>query len=174
MSSYSELHVLCRKHSVPLILCNYDGFYNGLMHFLKACDTNGTLAARELKDVMLADSNEEVRHLFHSCWKSQCRENMILTAQGAFELFVFQGRSSLAFEMLAERHPWPSVYATSKCWVCGVHSRAGKCAGFQLLNIVLCVAQVLAILSDFYQINPVSGKPQHAIRSASSWLQCMP
>ena len=46
---------------MPLILCNYDGFYMGLMHFLKACDANGTLAAPELKDVLLADSNEEVR-----------------------------------------------------------------------------------------------------------------
>ena len=48
---------------MPLILCNYDRFYLGLMHFLKACDTNGTLAAPELKDVLLADSNEEVRGL---------------------------------------------------------------------------------------------------------------
>lgn len=54
--------VPCRTHPVPLILCNYDRFYLGLMHFLKACDTNGTLAAPELKDVLLADSNEEVRH----------------------------------------------------------------------------------------------------------------
>ena len=45
---------------MPLILCNYDGFYLGLMHFLKACDANGTLAAPELRDVLLADSNEEV------------------------------------------------------------------------------------------------------------------
>lgn len=45
---------------MPLILVNYDSFYLGLMHFLKACDTNGTLAAPELKDVLLADSNEEV------------------------------------------------------------------------------------------------------------------
>ena len=51
----------CRKHSVPLILCNYDGFYSGLIGLLKAFDTNGTLASSELKDVMLASSNEEAR-----------------------------------------------------------------------------------------------------------------
>ena len=50
----------CRRHSVPLILCNYDGFYDGLIKFFKSCDTNGTLAAPELKDIILADSNEEV------------------------------------------------------------------------------------------------------------------
>lgn len=53
--------VCCRKHSVPLILCNYDGFYSGLIGLLKAFDTNGTLAASELKDVMLASSNEEAK-----------------------------------------------------------------------------------------------------------------
>jgi hypothetical protein len=53
--------MLRRKHAVPLILCNYDGFYMGLMHFLKACDANGTLAAPELRDVLLADNNEEAR-----------------------------------------------------------------------------------------------------------------
>ena len=45
---------------MPLILCNYDGFYDGLIKFFKSCDTNGTLAAPELKDIILADSNEEV------------------------------------------------------------------------------------------------------------------
>ncbi len=49
-----------RRHSVPLILCNYDGFYDGLIRFFKSCDTNGTLAAWELKDIILADSNDEV------------------------------------------------------------------------------------------------------------------
>ncbi len=52
--------LICRRHSVPLILCNYDGFYDGLIRFFKSCDTNGTLAARELKDIILADSNDEV------------------------------------------------------------------------------------------------------------------
>ena len=52
--------VLRRRHSVPLILCNYDGFYDGLIKFFKSCDTNGTLAAPELKDIILADSNDEV------------------------------------------------------------------------------------------------------------------
>ena len=43
---------------MPLILCNYDGFYDGLMAFLQACENNGTLAAPELHDVMLAANNE--------------------------------------------------------------------------------------------------------------------
>ncbi|CAL8468805.1 g8346 [Coccomyxa elongata] len=55
-----QLKKLGSKHSVPLILCNYDGFYSGLIGLLKAFDTNGTLAAPELKDVLLASSNEEV------------------------------------------------------------------------------------------------------------------
>lgn len=48
---------------MPLILCNYHGFYDGLIKFFKSCDTNGTLAAPELKDIILADSNEEVTAL---------------------------------------------------------------------------------------------------------------
>ncbi len=56
---------------MPLILCNYDRFYLGLMHFLKACDTNGTLAAPELKDVLLADSNEEVMQSFDATHHQQ-------------------------------------------------------------------------------------------------------
>ncbi|CAK0780061.1 hypothetical protein CVIRNUC_004926 [Coccomyxa viridis] len=55
-----QLGKLGSRHSVPLILCNYDGFYDGLIKFFKSCDTNGTLAAPELKDIILADSNEEV------------------------------------------------------------------------------------------------------------------
>jgi hypothetical protein len=35
------------------------------------------------------------------------------------------------------------------------------------------VSQVLAILSDFYQMKPVEGKPRHSIRSATSWLHHM-
>ncbi len=64
-SRHSEKHKLfgSRKHTVPLILCNYDGFYSGLIGLLKAFDMNGTLAAPELKDVMLASSNEEACHL---------------------------------------------------------------------------------------------------------------
>ena len=56
----SEEMFLFRRHSVPLILCNYGGFYDGLIRFFKSCDTNETLAARELKDIILADSNDEV------------------------------------------------------------------------------------------------------------------
>ena len=48
---------------MPLILCNYDAFYDGLIKFFKSCDRNGTLAAPELKDIILADSNKEVSAL---------------------------------------------------------------------------------------------------------------
>lgn len=50
----------CSKLPVPLILVNYDGFYDGLMHFLTACDMNGTVGSAELKDVIIARTNEEV------------------------------------------------------------------------------------------------------------------
>ena len=43
-----------------MILCNYDGFYNGLISFLSTCESNSTVAAKELSDVMLASTNEEV------------------------------------------------------------------------------------------------------------------
>jgi hypothetical protein len=51
---------LCSKHPVPVILCNYDGFYSDLMGFLKACDKNGTVGASELHNVIIAADNDEV------------------------------------------------------------------------------------------------------------------
>ena len=45
---------------MPVILCNYEGFYNGLISFLSTCESNGTVAARELSDVIVASTNEEV------------------------------------------------------------------------------------------------------------------
>ena len=45
---------------MPLILCNYDAFYDGLIAFLSTCESNGTVAAGELADVMLASSNDAV------------------------------------------------------------------------------------------------------------------
>ena len=73
---------------MPLILCNYDGFYHGLIKFFKSCDTNGTLTAPELKDIILADSNEEVSALglllqragtFHSSTTSVLRDALRIT-----------------------------------------------------------------------------------------------
>ena len=45
---------------MPLILCNYDGFYDGLMNFLSAMVQNGTVGTPELTDIMVASSNQEV------------------------------------------------------------------------------------------------------------------
>lgn len=59
----SKVVVRCSKHPVPIILCNYDGFYAGLMHFLKACDTNGTVGAPELHNVLIANDNNEARNI---------------------------------------------------------------------------------------------------------------
>ena len=72
-----RLSMLCRRHSVPLILCNYDGFYDGLIRFFKSCDTNGTLAARELKDIILADSNDEVTSQVYNRCNVALAEDMI-------------------------------------------------------------------------------------------------
>lgn len=33
------------KYPVPVILVDYDGFYGGLLQFIKACDANGTVGA---------------------------------------------------------------------------------------------------------------------------------
>lgn len=51
----------CSKFPVPVVLCNYDGFYGGLMAFLRACDENGTVGAPELRNVVIAADNHEVR-----------------------------------------------------------------------------------------------------------------
>ena len=51
----------CSKLPVPVILVNYDGFYGALMEFLRACDRNGTIGAPELRDVVIASENDEVR-----------------------------------------------------------------------------------------------------------------
>lgn len=55
-----QLGKLGSKHPVPVILCNYDGFYSDLMGFLKACDKNGTVGASELHNVIIAADNDEV------------------------------------------------------------------------------------------------------------------
>ena len=55
-----NLYWCCSKLAVPLILCNYDGFYDGLMNFLSAMVQNGTVGTPELTDIMVASSNDEV------------------------------------------------------------------------------------------------------------------
>ena len=48
-----DLYWCCSKLAVPLILCNYDGFYDGLMNFLSAMVQNGTVGTPELTDIMV-------------------------------------------------------------------------------------------------------------------------
>lgn len=43
-----QLRKLGSRLGVPLILCNYDGFYTGLMDFLVGCDYDGVLKACSL------------------------------------------------------------------------------------------------------------------------------
>ena len=66
-----QLNVLfaCSKLAVPLILCNYDGFYDGLMNFLSAMVQNGTVGTPELTDIMVASSNQEVLDCLASFYK---------------------------------------------------------------------------------------------------------
>lgn len=59
----------CSKLAVPLILCNYDGFYDGLMNFLSAMVQNGTVGTPELTDIMVASSNQEVLDCLASFYK---------------------------------------------------------------------------------------------------------
>ena len=67
----SQFKVLftCSKLAVPLILCNYDGFYDGLMRFLSAMVQNGTVGTPELTDIMVASSNQEVLDCLASFYK---------------------------------------------------------------------------------------------------------
>jgi len=55
-----QLNKIGTKFRVPVILCNYDGFYDGLLTFLVACEANRTVGAKEMSDILIADSNEQV------------------------------------------------------------------------------------------------------------------
>ncbi|EFN54207.1 hypothetical protein CHLNCDRAFT_24809 [Chlorella variabilis] len=55
-----QLKKLGSKYPVPVVLVDYDGFYGGLLQFLRACDTNGTVGAQELKDLIVAQDNAGV------------------------------------------------------------------------------------------------------------------
>ena len=41
-----QLGKLGTKHPVPIILCNYDGFYDGLLAWMRTCLSNGVLGAK--------------------------------------------------------------------------------------------------------------------------------
>lgn len=53
-----QLKKLGSKFPVPLIIMNYDNFYEGLMQFILSCVRNSSVAAHELTSIILANSNE--------------------------------------------------------------------------------------------------------------------
>ena len=56
----AQLNKLGSRHPVPVILCNYRGFYSAFMDWLKACDDGGVLRGEELGALLVADNNEGV------------------------------------------------------------------------------------------------------------------
>eukprot|EP00873_Tetraselmis_striata_P004479 jgi/Tetstr1/424743/TSEL_015260.t1 len=55
-----QLNKIGTKFRVPVVLCNYDGFYDGLLTFLVACEANKTVGAKEMSEILIADTNEQV------------------------------------------------------------------------------------------------------------------
>lgn len=55
-----QLGKLGTKAPVPLIVVDWDGYWSGMMDFLLTCVKNKTVGATELKDVILAKTNQEV------------------------------------------------------------------------------------------------------------------
>ncbi|KAG2448520.1 hypothetical protein HYH02_006411 [Chlamydomonas schloesseri] len=55
-----QLGKLGSSLSVPLLIVNWDGFYDGLMSLLTAFDQTGALHASEVRQVMVANTNDEV------------------------------------------------------------------------------------------------------------------
>ncbi|KAL4854982.1 ADP-dependent ribose-1-phosphate kinase [Chlorella vulgaris] len=61
-----QLKKLGSSHPVPVVLIDYDGFYSGLLQFLRACDANGTVGAPELRDLIVAQDNAGVLQVLMS------------------------------------------------------------------------------------------------------------
>ncbi|KAG2496091.1 hypothetical protein HYH03_005694 [Edaphochlamys debaryana] len=59
---------------VPLVIVNWDGFYDGLMTLLKAFDETGALHASEVRQVMVAETNDEVVEYLASFYDLPCPE----------------------------------------------------------------------------------------------------
>lgn len=57
-----QLKKLGTKFAVPLILCNYNGVYDGLLQFLRSCEHHGTLNNQEISGVVICNTNEEIIH----------------------------------------------------------------------------------------------------------------
>ena len=49
-----QLRKLGSRFPVPVILCNFGGFYDGMLQFLASCHDLGTVGSVELSDVIVA------------------------------------------------------------------------------------------------------------------------
>ena len=55
-----QLHKLGTDHPVPVIIVNYDGFYDCLLDFIKTMQGHGTVGAGEYDQMVVMETNEEV------------------------------------------------------------------------------------------------------------------
>eukprot|EP00899_Mesostigma_viride_P009171 jgi/Mesvir1/18255/Mv09528-RA.1 len=55
-----QLKKLGSKHPVPLLICNYAGFYDGMMAFIKSMVAHQTVGEGEFESLVILQSNEEV------------------------------------------------------------------------------------------------------------------
>ncbi|PRW60062.1 sugar kinase [Chlorella sorokiniana] len=71
-----QLRKLGTKFPVPIILVDYDGFYAGLLQFMKACDDHGTVGAPELRDLIVAHDNVGVLDVLRQYYKLDGEEGV--------------------------------------------------------------------------------------------------
>ena len=55
-----QLHKLGTDHPVPVIIVNYDGFYDCLLNFVETMQGHGTVGAGEYDQMVVKNTNEEV------------------------------------------------------------------------------------------------------------------
>lgn len=55
-----QLHKLGTDHPVPVIIVNYDGFYDCLLEFIRTMQGHGTVGAGEYDQMVVKNTNEEV------------------------------------------------------------------------------------------------------------------
>lgn len=55
-----QLHKLGTDHPVPVIIVNYDGFYDCLLEFIKTMEGHGTVGVGEYDQMVVKKTNEEV------------------------------------------------------------------------------------------------------------------
>lgn len=54
-----QLHKLGTKHPVPIILMNYDGYYDRLLEQLEHCEEKGAIGAKDLALFHISATNED-------------------------------------------------------------------------------------------------------------------